>query len=160
MTSAWLTPILPLLVVALATGGSSPAALTEALRETELAFAESLQQRDFERFLSFIEEDAVFVSGRPLRGRQAIADAWSVYFGEDPPSLSWAPATVEVLPAGDLGLTTGPYRTTLRGEQGEPIPATGTFFSIWRRQADGAWKIIFDSGTPPTPAGQSERPRE
>jgi uncharacterized protein (TIGR02246 family) len=152
--------ILPLYALALAPGSPDLAALADSLRETELAFAESLQEKDFELFLSFIEEDAVFTAGQPLRGRQAIGEAWSIYFREDAPRLDWAPAKVEVLPAGDLGLTTGPYNTTLPGESGEEIPAQGTFFSVWRRQADGAWKIIFDSGTPPVPKQAPDPPKQ
>jgi ketosteroid isomerase-like protein len=27
----------------------------------------------------------------------------------------------------------------------------GTFTSIWRRETDGSWRIIFDKGCPPPP---------
>jgi ketosteroid isomerase-like protein len=25
----------------------------------------------------------------------------------------------------------------------------GTFNSVWRREADGSWKVVFDKGCPP-----------
>lgn len=128
-----------------------PSPLAESLRATEIAFAASVADQDFERFLSFIDEDAVFMSGAPLRGREAIGEAWSVFFGEGAPVLSWEPSAAEVRPGGKLGVTTGPYRMTSKAEDGTTSAGIGTFFSVWQRQADGSWKIIFDSGTPATP---------
>jgi ketosteroid isomerase-like protein len=48
---------------------------------------------------------------------------------------------VEVLDSGTLALSAGPVRDP-KGQQ------IGTFNSIWRREADGSWKIIFDKGCP------------
>lgn len=28
---------------------------------------------------------------------------------------------------------------------------TGTFMSVWRKESDGKWRIVFDSGCPPCP---------
>ena len=57
--------------------------------------------------------------------------------------LAWAPAWAAVSPAGDLGFTSGPWE--YRGPEGKP-PATGWFFTAWRKQADGSWKVEADLG--------------
>ena len=49
---------------------------------------------------------------------------------------------VEVLTSGTLGYTSGP----VYDPKGNRI---GTFNSVWQRQADGTWKIVFDKGCPP-----------
>lgn len=56
--------------------------------------------------------------------------------------LRWEPSTGAMSPAGDLGITAGPYRIE---EHGKPI-ATGVYVTVWRRTTDGAWQIIFDTG--------------
>ena len=56
--------------------------------------------------------------------------------------FSWVPERVEVLDSGTLALSSGP----VYDPQGTRV---GTFNSIWRREADGKWRVIFDKGCPP-----------
>jgi ketosteroid isomerase-like protein len=46
---------------------------------------------------------------------------------------------IEVLPSGTLALSSGPIHDP-NGKQ------VGTFSSIWRREPDGRWLIVFDKG--------------
>ncbi|TDJ33497.1 MAG: DUF4440 domain-containing protein, partial [Gammaproteobacteria bacterium] len=98
-----------------------------------------------------IDENAIFTSGAPLRGRAAIGEGWKGFFTEDGPTLVWEPTSAEVRPGGDIGVTHGPYELSSKNEGGVTHTGQGMFFSVWERQDDGSWKIIFDSGTPPTP---------
>lgn len=80
----------------------------------------------------------------------------------EPFVLDWHPAIAAVARAGDLGFTTGPYTITGRAPAVRD-PSHGMFFSIWRRQADGSWRVIVDGGVPtraPVPdAAFGEDPR-
>lgn len=107
----------------------------------EIAFAKAMADRDFEAFLSFIAPEAVFFAGdQPLRGREEIGRAWRPFFeGPDAP-FSWSPDVVEVLESGDLALSSGPV-VTASGEPG------GRFNTIWRRDGDGRWWVVFDKGS-------------
>ena len=136
----------------------SPLAAEDAageLRAAEIAFAASVADRDAERFASFIDEDAVFLGAAALRGREAIVEGWSVFLAEGGPTLTWQPETVEVRPDG-LGLSRGPYTLTATAPDGTETTSSGTFTSIWRRDTDGGWKVIFDAGCPPCAAAGSE----
>ncbi len=136
---------------------AAPLAAEEAadsLRAAELAFAASVADRDPEAFASFLDEDAVFVSGGVLRGKEAILQGWSIFFAEGGPELTWRPEVVEVRPDG-LGLSRGPYTLTVTAADGSETSSSGQFMSIWRRQEDGGWKILFDSGCPPCAAAAS-----
>jgi ketosteroid isomerase-like protein len=136
------------LVVAFGALGSAaePDAATESLRQTEIAFSASVGAQDFEVFLGFIDEQAVFAAGRTLRGREAIGEAWSVFFGPDARAICWEPTTVELSGDGEVGLSTGPYWIEADGEEGASKYLQGTFISTWRRGEDDSWKIIFDAG--------------
>lgn len=120
-------------------GGTSQADLAEEVRRTERAFAKSMADRDHGAFTAMLAEETVFlVEPRTLRGRAEVSAAWKRYF-EGPAPFSWEPERVEVLDSGTLAITTGPVRN----------PAgvvTGSFTSVWRREADGRWRIIFDKG--------------
>lgn len=113
----------------------------------ESSFAASMASRDFATFGEYVAADAIFFGDQPLRGREAVIRGWREYFtGPDAP-FSWQPEIVEVLASGDLALSSGPVFSP----DGRRI---ATFNSIWRRDADGRWRVIFDKGAavcPPAP---------
>jgi ketosteroid isomerase-like protein len=114
----------------------------EELGAVEKAFAATMADRDPEAFASYLDDEVVFFTGpTELRGRQAVVDAWAPYFEGDDPPFSWRPEVVSVLDSGSLGLTSGP----VDDPEGNRV---GSFNSIWRKNEDGAWKIIFDRGCP------------
>jgi ketosteroid isomerase-like protein len=127
---------------------SAPAMLTGHVFAAESSFAASMARRDLKAFAALVSPEAVFFSDTAaLRGKQAVVDAWRKFFVERKPPFSWRPETVEVLSSGTLALTSGP----VHDPAGKLI---GTFTSIWRREADGSWRIIFDKGCPPPPKGR------
>lgn len=65
--------------------------------------------------------------------------------GIEPFVLDWHPAIAAVARAGDLGFTTGPFTITGRAPAVRE-PAHGMFFSVWRHQADGRWRVVVDGG--------------
>jgi len=140
---AWL----PLLLVSgeIAADGL-PEQLRQQVEDTERAFAQTMADRDFPAFTSFLSDEAVFFSGdTPLRGKQAVIDAWQPFFeGPDAP-FSWAPERVVVLDSGGLALSSGP----VRNPAGKRV---ATFNSIWRLEPDGKWQIVFDKGSTDCPA--------
>lgn len=146
--------IIEVLALTIAMTGS-PEDLTEELRAAEIAFARAAEERDLDRFESFLAPDAVFTAGgRELRGPDSIRTAWSGFFDPEGPSISWQPESVTVLDDGSLGMSSGPYRVVTRNQDGDEVTLTGTFFSVWRHTEAG-WRIILDGGTaavaqPPT----------
>ena len=127
------------------------AQLVESLRAAEISFATSVAEQDIESFGSHIDPDAIFMGGRPLAGREAILEAWSVYFQDGGPTLEWHPEDVVVRANGKMGISKGPYTLRARTPDGREQIQKGSFASIWELQADGTWRVIFDSGCTPCP---------
>lgn len=118
------------------------AELAEQVRQTEAAFARTMADRDHAAFASFLADETVFLGRSVLRGKEAVAAAWKRYYEGPQAPFSWAPDRVAVLDSGTLAFSTGPVF--------EPDgKRSGTFNSTWRREKDGRWKIVFDSGCPP-----------
>jgi ketosteroid isomerase-like protein len=139
------------LVLSLTLAGTAAAQssdeLREQVRQRETAFAKTMADRDHAAFVSFLSDETIFAGRTVLRGKAAVAAAWKrLYEGKDAP-FSWAPARVEVLDSGTLATTSGP----VTDPSGKPA---GTFNSVWRREPDGVWRIIFDSGCPPCDCSQ------
>lgn len=123
--------------------GSSPGELQRQVTEAERGFAKSMADRDHRAFSSFLADEAVFIGEtRTRRGKEQVAEGWKPFFEGPQAPFSWEPERVEVLDSGTLALSTGP----VHDPQGQRV---GTFSSIWRREADGRWRIVFDKGCPP-----------
>lgn len=106
----------------------------------EIGFAETMAKRDHAAFLEFISEEAVFLNGgKPLRGKAEIGAYWKRFYTSKDAPFSWKPDLVEVLPSGNLAQSVGP----VTGANGKII---ARFYSTWRREADGKWRVIFDDG--------------
>lgn len=130
-------------------GAQAPAAeaavLAAAVEAREIAFAQTMVDRDFDAFLAFVSDEAIFFAGEtPLRGKEAVAAAWGRFYEGPNAPFSWEPDLVEVLESGELALSTGP----VRNPAGEVV---ARFNSIWRLDPDGEWRVIFDKGCPLPP---------
>jgi ketosteroid isomerase-like protein len=109
------------------------------VRATELAFAKTMADRDFHAFQHFLSKDAVFFGDTSVaHGIDQISAVWKPFFAKPAAPFSWAPDKVEVLASGDLALSTGPVYVGGK--------LVGRFNSIWRRDAPGTWRIVFDKG--------------
>ena len=114
----------------------------EDLGAVESAFAATMADRDLDAFVGFLDAETVFFAGpTELRGAEAVKKAWAPFFEGEAAPFSWRPEVISVLDSGSLGLTSGP----VFDPEGNRI---GTFNSIWRLNADGVWKIVFDRGCP------------
>ncbi len=133
--------------------GAEPAAELKALRETIAAqheyYLETLKSGDAEAHASLFAEDGVIlVPGVPkLEGRQQIfydkrAKLKSVRV------LDGAIRSDHLERSGDLAYEIGTFRYTFQSSDREPMTVTGKFLVIWKRQADGTWKIQVDAGLP------------
>ena len=120
----------------------TPANLSRQVRETEMAFARTLADRNLSAFVSFLSRETIFISNdRVARGPGQVAERWKSYFDGPQAPFSWEPQQVQVLDSGTLAMTSGP----VRDPAGKRI---GTFNSVWRREAHGHWKIVLDNGCP------------
>ena len=132
--------LLWLLMTGTAVSGATTEELQQQVMETEQAFAKTMAARDFNAFQSFLADETVFFAGEePLKGKQAVADAWQAFYEGDTAPFSWSPDQVVVLDSGTLALSTGPVNNPA-GQQ------VATFTSIWRQEKSGVWKIVFDKG--------------
>ena len=138
------------LALPMAAGAATHEELVEQVRAAETAFARTMAVRDHAAFGTFVAEEGVFFGGRgPLRGAAAVSEGWKRFFEGAEAPFSWKPETVEVLASETLALTSGP----VLDPAGAPV---GVFTSIWRLEADGRWRVVFDKGCPPCECGEKK----
>ena len=119
-----------------------PATLAPVV-EAEHAFAQhSIDHGMKPAFLSYAAPEGVIVN---RQGPVNAIESWSKRDPAPAGLLEWWPTYADVSRAGDMGWTTGPFE--LREKPTDEKPAgTGHFFTIWRKQSDGAWKWVLDLG--------------
>jgi len=119
------------------------------LMEADRAFAAAVAAGGTEAWVSWFAEDGAQIQPGQgeIRGRDAIRELMA---GLDDPnfSLTWEPRRSDIATSGELGWTTGSYVSRGVGKDGELRQVQGRYVTIWRKQADGSWKVVMDLGNP------------
>jgi ketosteroid isomerase-like protein len=115
--------------------------------ETEKAFADMAKKEGIPKaFLAYAAEDAVLMRNNILiKGKDAIKNSLG---NQDPGSgnneLTWEPDFVDVSRSGDLGYTYGSYTYSFTDTSGAVKLDSGIFHTVWKRQANGEWRFVWD----------------
>ncbi len=116
-----------------------------SLIDVERSFARlSVEKGVQASFLAWFADDGIIFQPHPVN----LKESWGGRPApkEPPPTvLNWAPIYGDISMAGDLGYSTGPFVIVDRSPQKRP-PQHGVFFSIWKKQKDGNWRVVVDLG--------------
>jgi uncharacterized protein (TIGR02246 family) len=151
-------PVLALVLAALPAAPEEPAGAPppgEAVKAADRALAAAVAAGDAEAFGALLADDALFLGGGVLRGRQAVVAGWAPFLEEGGRMrLAWEPAEAVVAASGDRAYTVGDYTLTARGEDGSESVTPGRYVSVWTREGDGPWRVAAD-GSLAEDAGRS-----
>jgi ketosteroid isomerase-like protein len=116
-----------------------------AIRDADAQWAKTAAAGDLDGTVAYYADDAsVLAPNAPIASdKQAIRAAWASLLGPGT-SISWQAGKVEVARSGDLAYIQGPYQLTMKDPQGNPVNDKGKFVEVWKKQADGKWKVVAD----------------
>jgi uncharacterized protein (TIGR02246 family) len=131
-------------------GADTRTADEAAIRAASQEWSNAASNRDLEKAISFYADDATYnPPGAPLAaGKDAIRKVWTNVMAIPGVNLRWASAKIEVARSGDLAYDTGAYTLTKNDASGKPVTTKGKYVVIWKKQADGKWKVIEDIDNP------------
>lgn len=115
-----------------------------ALIQADKAFsAMSVQKGMKAAFIEYIDSNGVLLKRDhlPIIGANAID--FLVSQEDSGYTLNWQPHNAFVARSGDLGYTYGVY--ALHPKNMDTV-LYGTYVSIWKKQRDGSWKFVLDTG--------------
>jgi ketosteroid isomerase-like protein len=94
-------------------------------------------------FIEYIDSNGVLLRPNevPVIGADAID--YLIQLNDSNYVLTWHPKTGIVAQSGELGYTYGIY--TLKPSEKDTL-LYGTYVTIWKKQSDGRWKFVLDSG--------------
>jgi ketosteroid isomerase-like protein len=116
------------------------------LFDLEARFAKDVLERGGAGFAAWFAEDGVTLGNgeAPVVGKVAIAK--SANWSPKDYQLTWTPTDAVMGPSGDMGYTWGHFEGHSKDANGNPVVTTGRYMTIWRKQADGSWRVMLDAG--------------
>ena len=131
------------------------------LAKMEDAFCAMAQEKGLlAAFEHFAAPDVAFIDTDPrkYRGLEAVRQR----LGPDKPGvkLTWSALFTDVSEDGTLGYNYGRFESRFPGADGKEVVRGGFFLTIWKKQPDGSWRYVVDTGAPdkPTPAAPPAAP--
>jgi uncharacterized protein (TIGR02246 family) len=118
-----------------------------AIREADAATLKAAQAKDADGAVANYAEDGSWLppNAPMMTGKAAIRAGWSKLMGSPGFNIDWQIDKLEVGRAGDLAYTIYTYQLALEGPNGKPIADHGKDMAIWKKQADGGWKMVADT---------------
>ena len=144
----------------LSVGCQGPAGLSEAdrtaIRQGDENYAKLLNARDFKGVAALHADDAIILppNQAAVQGRAAIQASLEA----PPPFSNFQIQILEIEGRGDLAYSRGTYSITVTPAGAAPIEDRGKYIEIWRKQADGSWKILRDIYNSDLPLPAPEEP--
>ncbi|HYF31247.1 MAG TPA: DUF4440 domain-containing protein [Chitinophagaceae bacterium] len=147
------TTLLSLLAVLLAACSGNNTNITdarktaiEAIKKAESDFAKMAAEKGVaEAFYFYADSNAVIKRENDslVHGRDGIRNYYS-----DPhyasAKVSWSPDFTDASANGDFGYTYGRYSWVIQDSAGKSTEYKGVFHTVWKKQADGNWKYVWD----------------
>lgn len=122
------------------------------LFDLEARFAKDVLARGGAAFADWFADDGVALGNgeQPAIGRVAILK--SANWDPKAYQLTWTPTEAVLGPSGDIGYTWGHYEGRSKDANGNPVIVSGRYITIWRKQPNGAWKVVLDAGANEPPS--------
>jgi ketosteroid isomerase-like protein len=85
-------------------------------------------------------------TSKPTTGLAEIRAQMDPVFKDSTLTLRWHPTKGEMMIPGVIGYTVGRWERVWKNKEGKWIKSIGSYSTTWKKQPDGSWKIVLDSG--------------
>ncbi len=116
------------------------------IRAADADWAKAAAAKDLDKCMSYYEGDAVLLSsGSPAAmGKDNIRNVIQRMLAA-PMQLTVNVASVDVARSGDLAMDRGTVEAAVTDKKGKTTRQTSEYVLVWKKQADGSWKIAADT---------------
>ena len=122
---------------------------TDAVTRTAQEILAAIDAKDSAKVNSYYAPDAVIATaGRPAaKDGRAVSRAIRDDIADTNFKMSLSNEKTEVAGSGDLAYRRGAFKITYTNPQTKQAEnSTGTYLTVFRKQADGSWKVVEDFG--------------
>jgi ketosteroid isomerase-like protein len=135
----------------------------KAVRDADEQWSKVAGAKDLDKTVSFYADNAIVLPpNQPaVTTKDGIRNLWKGFF-ESLTEIIWKTTRVEMAKSGDMGYLIGTYEMTLK----DGTKDKGKYCEVWKKQADGKWKVSTDmfssdlpvpNASPPHPTGATEK---
>jgi uncharacterized protein (TIGR02246 family) len=141
------------------TAGAADTKIEQALRDLDAQWSKDAGAKDVDRTVSYYADDAVVMppNASAATTKETIRSAWKEMLTTPGAAISWKTTKVEVAKAGDLAYVSGTYEETMTDASGKPVKDRGKYVEIFKKQADGTWKVVADIWNSDLPVAPAEK---
>ena len=121
---------------------------TKAIETVENGQIAAVNEKNLDGATSLYGDDAVFIgeNGKAVKGKDAIAAGFKEFLGDPGMKIDYKPGAKFFSSSGDLAYSTAAFTESYTDPKTKKaVTITGTNLSVWRKQADGSWKLVADS---------------
>ena len=124
--------------------GQTKGKTEDAILAADAAWLKVYQAKDLDKSVAFCDEQASMLApNAPIAvGKDAIAKLIAEDFAHD--NIEWHANKVGVSRSGDLGYTSGATGMTFKDASGKTVVYKGKYRTVWKKQLDGSWKVLYD----------------
>jgi uncharacterized protein (TIGR02246 family) len=139
------------------TAAAGDTKIEQALRDLDAKWSAAAGAKDIDKTVSYYSEDAVVMppNAPSATTRETIRSAWKEMLTTPGAAISWKATKVEVAKSGDLACVSGTYEETTTDASGKPDH--GKYVEVWKKQADGTWKVVADIWNSDLPVAAAEK---
>jgi len=120
----------------------------QKMMQTDIEFSNlSVEKGLNESFLAYCANDGVLLRPNqlPIEGKDAISKKLSASDDKNF-ILKWSPSFGSIAESGELGYTYGTYEIISKDSVGNKEIGKGTYITIWKKDNNGNWKWVLDTG--------------
>ena len=144
------------------TAAAADTKIEQALRDLDAKWSAAAGAKDVDKTVSYYSEDAVVMppNAPSAKTKETIRSAWKEMLTSPGAAISWKATKVEVAKSGDLAYVSGTYEEATTDASGKPVKDRGKYVEIFKKQADGTWKVIVDIWNSDLPASAPAAPEK
>jgi ketosteroid isomerase-like protein len=136
--------------------------IEQALRDLDTQWSKDAGAKDLDKTVSYYAEGATVMppNASAAMTKEAIRSAWKEMLTTPGAAISWKATKVEVTKAGDFAYVSGTYEEAMTDASGKPVNDRGKYVEIFKKQADGTWKVVADIWNSDLPASAPAAPEK
>ena len=121
----------------------------KAIKDTDATMAKDMEAKNYDKFPTYYADEAIMMTnGAPATKKAGIADLSKMLVNMQA-TLKFASEKVDVAKSGDLGYAQGAYTIAYTDPKTKrKMMEKGNYVTVYKKQADGSWKIVADINTP------------